>query len=97
MLEAKRYTWIIRLNTGCPFFFNLKKYFYRTKGQWKYYTYDLKKAEKIHNKSKRDYDYLFELADAKTSNAYFVDKDGNVEAFETKNPHIPLIAEDYWQ
>ncbi len=76
---------------------NLKKYFYRTEGLWKYYTYDLKKAEKIHNKSKRDYDYLFELADAKTSNAYFVDKDGNVEAFETKNPHIPLIAEDYWQ
>lgn len=76
---------------------NLKKYFYKTEGLWKYYTYDLKKAEKIHNKSKRDYDYLFELANAKTSNAYFVDKDGNVEAFETKKPHIPLIAEDYWQ
>lgn len=76
---------------------NLKKYFYRTEGRWKYYTYDLKKAEKIHNKAKRDYDYLFELADEKASNAYSVDKDGNVEAFETKYPYIPLIAEEYWK
>ncbi len=76
---------------------NLKKYFYKTERLWKYYTYDLKKAEKIHNKAKRDYDYLFELADEKASNAYSVDKDGNVEAFETKYPYIPLIAEEYWK
>ena len=76
---------------------NLKKYFYKTERLWKYYTYDLKKAEKIHNQAKRDYYYLEELADDKLTDSYSIDQHGNIETLPATHPHIPLIAEDYWK
>lgn len=76
---------------------NIKKYYNSKKGCKSFYIFDIKNAEKVHNKARRDFNYLYELAGVGVYDSYSVDKDGKTETVPTKYPYIPLIAEEYWK
>lgn len=76
---------------------NIKKYYYSHKGRKSFYIFDIKKAEKVHNKAVSDENYLFELAGERAYSSYSISKDGKKEISRIERPYIPLIAEDYWK
>ena len=76
---------------------NIKKYYNSQKGRKSFYIFDIKNAEKVHNKARRDLNYLYELAGIGASDSYSVNKDGKTEIIPTKYHYIPLIAEEYWK
>ncbi|MCX4335937.1 MAG: GLPGLI family protein [Bacteroidales bacterium] len=76
---------------------NLKKHYHDKQPKMRYYSYDLKNAEKIHNRTQRDTKFSDELSGMNISSAYIVHQNGEKEMYKNKRPYIPLIAEDYWK
>lgn len=58
---------------------------------------DIKRAEELNNKIRRDYDLLARLAGATDEPTIIVDSKGNYSILNTKVPHIPLIPDEYWK
>ncbi len=76
---------------------NLKRHYHDKMPKMRYYSYDLKNAEKIHNRAQRDTKFSDELSGMNISSAYIVHQNGEKEMYNNKRPYIPLIAEDYWK
>ncbi len=76
---------------------NLKKHYHDRQPHMRYYSYNLKNAENIHNRAKRDTKFNDELSGTYLSDSYVVNKNGEKEMFPSTRSYIPLIAEAYWK
>ncbi len=76
---------------------NLKKHYHDRQPHMRYYSYNLKNAENIHNRAKRDTKFNDELSGTHLSDSYIVNKNGEKEMFPSTRSYIPLIAEAYWK
>lgn len=63
----------------------------------RHYTYEIGKAEQVHNKIKRDMNYLFQMAGHSTTETTIVDRNGKSTALADNQDYIPLIPDDFWK
>ena len=61
------------------------------------YTYEMSKAEQVHNKMMRDLDYMFSMAGESPSQVTVVDKNGRSSVMSNTRNYIPLIPDGYWK
>lgn len=61
------------------------------------YSYDILKAEQVHNRMMRDLDYLFKMAGESSSQMTIVDRNGRTSMVSDTHDYIPLIPDNYWK
>lgn len=62
-----------------------------------HYTYEIAKTEQVHNKMKRDMNYLFQMAGQMPSSSTIIDGSGKSTTLSDTKDYIPLIPDNYWK